>query len=74
MNNCKECNDKGWVIADGRLGDEIQYCQTCCDNGNPICKSDKEAYQKASIEIDVSKYKYDTFKFYAQEEIKDDNT
>ena len=67
MSNCKVCNDKGWLIADGRLGDEIQFCQTCCDNGNPICKSDKEAYQKASLEIDVSNYKYDTFAFYPKE-------
>tara|TARA_B100000212_G_C27322403_1_gene510761 strand:+ start:790 stop:1029 length:240 start_codon:yes stop_codon:yes gene_type:complete len=67
MNNCEDCKGKGWVIADGRLGDEIQYCQTCCDNGNPICKSDKEAYQKASLEIDVSNYKYDTFAFTNEE-------
>ena len=72
MNNCKICTDKGWVTADGRLGDEIQFCQTCCENGNPICKSDKEAYQKASLEIDVSKYKYDTFKFYEQEETENE--
>ena len=58
MNNCKECNDKGWLEVYGRLGDEIQMCQSCFK-----LQSDKEAYKKASLEIDVSKYKYDNFKF-----------
>jgi hypothetical protein len=29
MINCKECNDKGWLEVYGRLGDEIQICQSC---------------------------------------------
>jgi len=58
MNNCKECYDKGWLKVYGRLGDEIQMCQSCFK-----LQSDKQAYQKASLEINVSKYKYDNFKF-----------
>jgi len=56
--NCQECNDKGWLEVYGRLGDEIQMCQSCYK-----CTSDKQAYQKASLEIDVSKLKCDDFKF-----------
>jgi len=56
--NCQVCNNKGWLEVYGRLGDEIQVCQSCFK-----LKSDKEAYKKASLEIDVSKYKYDTFEF-----------
>jgi len=62
MSNCKVCNDKGWLEVYGRLGDEIQVCQSCFK-----LNSDKEAYQKASLEIDVSNYKYDTFVFYPKE-------
>lgn len=55
---CQECEDRGWVEAEGRLGLEIQMCQECYK-----CKSDKEAYNKASQVIDVSKFKYDTFEY-----------
>ena len=56
MSNCNQCKKKGWLEVEGRLGLEIQMCQDCY-----ICKSDKEAYKKASKVIDVSKHKYDTF-------------
>ena len=62
MNNCEICNSKGWVIAEGRLGDEIQVCQNCFRY-----TSDKQAYQKASLEIDVSNFKYDNFVFNLKE-------
>ena len=26
---CLECQDKGWIEAEGRLGLEIQMCQEC---------------------------------------------
>ena len=58
MSNCEICNSKGWVIVEGRLGDEIQVCQNCCKY-----TSDKQAYQKACLEIDVSKFKCDYFVF-----------
>ena len=54
--NCQECKDTGWIEAEGRLGLEIQMCQECF-----ICKSDEEAYNKAGLVIDVTKYKYDQF-------------
>ena len=54
--NCSECKDTGWIKAEGRLGLEIQMCQECF-----ICKSDEEAYNKASKFIDVTKYKYYQF-------------
>jgi|TARA_R110000787_G_scaffold121685_1_gene232593 hypothetical protein len=56
--NCNVCKDTGWIEAEGRLGLEIQMCQECF-----ICKSDEEAYNKAGLVIDVSKYKYDQFEY-----------
>jgi|DEB0MinimDraft_4_1074332.scaffolds.fasta_scaffold02331_12 7-cyano-7-deazaguanine synthase in queuosine biosynthesis len=53
---CEVCNGTGWLEADGRLGHEIQHCQTCGG-----CKSDKEAYEKASLVMDTSQMKHDTF-------------
>lgn len=58
LDNCKECNNKGWLEVYGRLGDEIQMCQSCYKY-----TSDKQAYKKASLEIDVSKFKCDDFIF-----------
>ena len=55
---CSECKDTGWIEAEGRLGLEIQMCQECFK-----CKSDEEAFSKASLVIDVSKYKYDQFEY-----------
>lgn len=55
---CLECQDKGWIKAEGRLGLEIQMCQECF-----LCKSDKRAFNKASEVIDVSKYKHDDFEY-----------
>ena len=48
--NCSECKDTGWIEAEGRLGLEIQMCQECFK-----CKSDEEAYNKASLVIDKNK-------------------
>ena len=57
QHNCTdECQKIGWLEAEGRLGLEIQMCQDCY-----VCKSDKEAHEKASKVIDTSKHKYDTF-------------
>ena len=53
---CLDCQDTGWIKAEGRLGLEIQMCQECF-----LCKSDEEAYDKASEVMDVSKYKHDDF-------------
>ena len=55
---CLECQDKGWIEAEGRLGLEIQMCQECF-----LCKSDEEAFKKASKVMNVSKYKYDGFEY-----------
>lgn len=54
--SCKDCDGLGWVEAQGRLGHEIQHCQTC-----GALKSDKEAYEKASKVMDTSKHKFDVF-------------
>jgi DnaJ-class molecular chaperone len=53
---CEVCNGAGWLEAEGRLGHEIQFCQTCYG-----CKSDKRAYERAGLVMDVSQMKYDTF-------------
>jgi len=58
---CEVCNNKGWVEAEGRLGLEIQMCQDCYG-----CKSDEEAYQKASQEIDVGGFKHDDFVYMGE--------
>ena len=55
---CLECQDRGWIKAEGRLGLEIQMCQECF-----LCKSDEEAFNKASKVMNTSKYKYDEFKY-----------
>ena len=55
--NCQLCKGKGWLEVDGRLGDEIQMCQDCYK-----FQSDKQAFDQAKKEINVSKYKYDNFK------------
>ena len=54
---CEVCNGTGWLEVDGRLGHEIQHCQTCGG-----CKSDKEAYEKASLVMDTSQIKHDIFR------------
>jgi hypothetical protein len=53
---CELCEDRGWIIAFGRLGDEIQKCQDCFK-----FESDKQAYDQASNWIDVSDYLYDDY-------------
>ena len=53
---CKTCEGLGWLEAEGRLGLEIQKCQTC-----GAIKSDKEAFEKASQAMDRSKHNFDVF-------------
>ncbi len=59
--DCHECKETGWIKAEGRLGLEIQMCQECFN-----CKSDEEAFNKASQVMDVSKYKYDQFVYMGE--------
>lgn len=53
---CELCENKGWLKVDGRLGDEIQKCQDCSK-----FESDKQAYDKAKKETDVTNYTHDIF-------------